>query len=73
MLIFSFCNSYGNYRIFGGGGHHEGGGGGFGDFFGDFFGERNAGKPRTNDVKYQYKVSLQDMYKGVEATVNLND
>ena len=50
------------FRFFGGGGGSNG-------FF-DFFGGR-SGKPRTSDAKFQFRVNLEDVYKGAELKVSL--
>ena len=54
------------FRFFGGQGGQGGGGGG--GFF-DFFGGGHGGRPRTSDVKVQFRVSLQDIYKGANLKV----
>lgn len=54
------------FRFFGG----QGGGGGGGFQFDFFGGGGHARRPRTSDVKVQYKVSLQDVYKGAELKVS---
>ncbi len=56
-----------SFRFFGG----QGGHGGHGGFHFDFFGGQGGGRPRTSDVKVQFKVALQDVYKGAELKVLL--
>ena len=64
----------------GGGGFRGGGAGGFGafsDIFEDMFGDlggmggRQSGTGRGSDLQYTLEVSLEDAYKGKEATIKI--
>ncbi len=66
----------------GGGGGGFGGAGGFGafsdifeDMFGDMMGGRAGGNPRANmrgsDIQYTMEITLEDAFKGKEATVKI--
>lgn len=60
LLIFHYLF----FRFFGGGGDHGG-------FHFNFFGGGHGSRPRTPDVKVQFKVSLQDVYRGAELKVKV--